>query len=113
MNVFQLLVVSLLGLLSVATIRGAVRGGIRKRVAAFWMAVWISAGVAAIWPDTTVIVARVLGIGRGADLVLYSSVFAMLAGFFYIYARFRRLDRQLTQLVRQLAIENPERPDSR
>jgi hypothetical protein len=103
--------VLLLGLLSVATVRGAVRGGIRKRVAAFWMTVWISAGVAAIWPDTTVVVARFLGIGRGADLILYCSVLLMLVGFFVVYVRFRRLDRQLTLLVRQLAVEHPERPE--
>jgi hypothetical protein len=76
-------------------------------VAVFWLLVWATAGVAALWPRTTMVVARALGIGRGADLILYCSVFVMLIGFFYVYTRFRKLDRAFTLLVRELAIEHP------
>ena len=110
MSAFQYLVMALLLTLSLATIRAALRGGVRKRIAIFWMLIWIGTGAGVLWPNTTVLAARALGIGRGADLVLYCSVFAMLGGFFYIYTRFRRLDRQLTLLVRQLAVENPLLP---
>jgi hypothetical protein len=105
MNVFQYLVVALMALLSLATLRSAARGGIRKRIAIFWLLVWVGAGVIALWPRSTVVAARALGIGRGADLVLYCTAFATLVGFFYIYVRFRRLDRSMTMLVRQIAIE--------
>ena len=105
MNAFQYLVIVLLSVLSLATVRSAARGGVRKRVAVFWLAIWSSAGVAAVWPRATMLVARFLGIGRGADLVLYCTAFAVLVGFFYIYVRFRRVDRALTLLVRQIAIE--------
>ena len=71
----------------------------------FWMLVWIGTGLAALWPRSTMLAARALGIGRGADLIMYCSVFVTLVGFFYIYTRFRRLDRALTLLVRRLAIE--------
>jgi small membrane protein len=111
MSGFQYLVVALLVLLTVATVRAAMRGGIRKRVATFWLLVWASVGVAALWPRGTLLVARALGIGRGADLVMYCSVLAMLIGFFYIYTRFRRMDRSLTLLVRRLAIEHPLPPE--
>jgi hypothetical protein len=110
MTGFQYLVVALLSLLIYATIRAALRGGVRKRIATFWMLVWLGGGVSVLWPAGTVMVARALGIGRGADLVLYCSSFATLAGFFYIYTRFRRLDRALTVLVRQLAVDNPMLP---
>ena len=105
MNVFQYLVVALMLLLSVATLRSATRGGIRKRIAIFWLMVWFGAGTIALWPRSTMLVARALGIGRGADLVLYCTAFATLVGFFYIYVRFRRLDRSMTLLVRQIAVE--------
>ena len=110
MSAFQYLVVLLLLLLAVLTVRAAVRGGIRKRIATFWLLVWSVTGVTTLWPNSTAIAARALGIGRGADLLLYCSVLAMLVGFFYIYTRFRRLDRALTVLVRRLAIENPVPP---
>jgi hypothetical protein len=105
MNTFQYLVVALILMLSLATVRSAAVGGIRKRIAIFWLMVWAGAGALALFPQGTVLVARALGIGRGADLVLYCTAFATLIGFFYIYVRFRRLDRTLTVLVRQIAIE--------
>jgi hypothetical protein len=110
MNGFQGLVLGLLVILAFATTRAALRGGVRKRVAVFWMLIWLGTGVGVLWPRSTVLAARALGIGRGADLVLYCTAFAMLVGFFYIYTRFRKLDRQLTLLVRRLAVEHPLLP---
>ena len=112
MTAFQYLVLALVLMLSLATLRAAMRGGVRKRIATFWMLIWLGTGVGVLWPRSTMVAARWLGIGRGADLVLYCSVFAMLGGFFYIYTRFRRMDRALTVLVRQLAIESPVLPPS-
>ena len=107
MNAFQILIVSAMALLATLTVRGAARGLIRKRVAVFWLTVWTSAAGAAIWPAGTVLVARAVGVGRGADLVMYCGMFATFVGFFYVYTRFRRRDHALTLLVRQLAIEHP------
>jgi small membrane protein len=107
MSVFQILIVAALGMLATATLRGAARGVIRKRMAVVWMLIWIGAAIAAIWPGATAVVARKVGIGRGVDLVMYCSVFVMFIGFFYIDTRFRHLDHALTVLVRQLAIEHP------
>jgi hypothetical protein len=113
MNAFQYLVVLAMLLLAVLTVRGAARGVVRKRVMVFWLLVWSAAAIAVVWPEGPVVVARALGIGRGADLVLYTSVFITFIGFFYIYTRFRRLDHALTVLVRQLAIEHPVRTQAR
>ena len=107
MNAFQIATVTALALLVVATWRGAARGAIRKRMAFVWLLIWIGAAVATIWPETTAVVAKKVGIGRGVDLVMYCGMFVMFIGFFYIYTRFRRLDHALTVLVRQLAIEHP------
>jgi hypothetical protein len=109
MNVFQGLVLMLFSLLTAMTLSAAFRGLVRKRIATMWLAIWSLGAIAIIWPRSTVVVARSLGIGRGADLLLYVSVLLMLVGFFYVYGRFRRLDRQITVLVRRLAIDNAER----
>ncbi len=110
MTAFQYIVVGLSVLACWATLRSAMRGGIRKRIAGFWLLVWITVGTTMIWPEATAYVARRLGIGRGADLVMYVSVLTMLVGFFYVYTRFRRLDRTITLLVRRLAVDNPVLP---
>lgn len=113
MTVFQYLALTLLVLLSYSTLRAGIHGRVRRRIVVFWLLVWISAGVAAIWPRGTVLVAQAVGIGRGTDLVLYCSVFATLIGFFYIYSRFRRVERDLTLLTRELAMRDPLLPPPR
>jgi hypothetical protein len=106
MTLFQTLVLGLFLILAVSTVSAGVRGAVRKRIVVFWLAVWLSGSIAVIWPHSTAVVAHALGIGRGADLVLYSSVLVMFVAFFYVYARFRKVERQLTLLVRRLAIQN-------
>ena len=105
MNLFQGLTLALFLGLALITLSAAMRGA-RKRVVAFWMSIWLLGAASITWPHATAIVAHRLGIGRGADLLLYVSVLAMVVAFFYVYTRFRRLDRQITLLVRRLAIQN-------
>ena len=40
----------------------------------------------------------------GADLVFYCAILGTFAGFFVMFLRFRRLERDLTRIVRQVAI---------
>jgi small membrane protein len=108
MNLFQSLVVGLFVVLSMLTLSAGLRGTVRKRVVAFWFALWVVGTVAVVWPHTTAMVAHSLGIGRGADLLLYSTALVMIVAFFYVYTRFRRVERQLTLLVRRLAIQDAE-----
>ena len=66
----------------------------------------IAAAVSIADPDLLVRIAHFLGIGRGADLVLYLSILFTFVVFFIIYLRFRRVDEQLTKIVRHLAIKD-------
>jgi hypothetical protein len=106
MKLFQGLVLSLFIVLALFTISAGMRGAVRKRIVVFWLSVWLLGSIAIVWPHSTAVAAHALGIGRGADLLLYSSVLVMFVAFFYVYARFRRLERQITLLVRRLAIQN-------
>lgn len=70
-----------------------------------------------IEPDWSTGVARLLGIGRGADLVLYLLVLATSWGFLSMYMRLRAVRRDMTVLVRRIALDDadrdqrPETPD--
>lgn len=110
MNPFQTLVLVLFGGLAVLTISAGFGGMVRKRIVAFWLAVWALGAGAIVWPHATAVVAHALGIGRGADLLLYLSVLTMFVAFFYVYTRFRKIDRELTLLVRRLAMQNAAAP---
>lgn len=113
MIVFQVLGLTLLAALAAVTVGAAVRGKLRRRSAAFWLLVWTAAAAAIAVPKLTMIVAHALGIGRGADLVLYCTILAILVGFFFLFARLRRLEEDLTRLVRHLAIREASDPSDR
>ena len=53
-------------------------------------------------------VARWLGIGRGADLILYGLVVAFLGFVVTTYQRFRTMETRYTRLARRLALDESE-----
>lgn len=118
MNAFQILALLVVGGLFLLSLTALLKGWATRREAVVWMLIWMAAAIAIIWPGVTKIIANALGIGRGADLLLYCTVVAMMVGFLMIYARMRRLRRELTLLVRHLAIRDaatnlsPTTPDS-
>ena len=110
MTTFQLVTLPLLAIMVLATAIQIGRRRLSARFGGAWLALWIAAAVAIADPDVLVRIAHFLGIGRGADLVLYLSILFTFAAFFITYLRFRRVDEQLTKIVRHLAIRDGERP---
>ena len=106
LNLFQIAAVSVLAALLLLTVVALLRGWVNRREALGWGALWVIAGVAIAWPNVTGAVARVMGIGRGADLLLYCTVVVMMVGFMMTYVRLRRLRRDMTLLVRSMAIRD-------
>lgn len=110
MNSFQLLGLGLVAVLSAATLAAPFRRRLTWRVAVRWQLLWLAAAVAIAWPRVTLAAARLLGIARGADLVFYCAILSGLVAFFLVYLRLRRLEENLTELVRQLAIRDVREP---
>ena len=106
MNLFQTLALVAIAALFVLTLVAAVRGWATRRDALLWALLWLVAGVAIMWPGVTKVIANALGIGRGADLVLYCAVVVMMLGFLMVYVRLRRIRREMTLLVRELAMRD-------
>jgi hypothetical protein len=77
-----------------------------KRVALVLFAV---ANVYAVMrPNDLSALAKLVGVGRGTDLVLYALVVAFMAGMFSFYQRFRVVDRRYTELARTVALREAE-----
>ncbi len=106
---FQNILLPLVGVLLAGSLWALARGWASRREGLIWCSVLLAAGVAILWPQVTTRVADMLGIGRGADLVFYCAVVIMLMGFWAIYIRLRRVRRDVTLLVRHLAILEAER----
>lgn len=66
-----------------------------------------SAAVAIYDPELTTRVARLVGVQRGADLLIYIVALAFLGSWFYFYQKVRTLSNAVTALVRELAIRDP------
>lgn len=60
-----------------------------------------------LFPDATTVIANKMGVGRGADLLLYFTAFGSAFLFILLYLRVQKLERNQTEIVRQIAIQNP------
>lgn len=56
-----------------------------------------------LFPEYTNTIAQKLGVGRGADLLFYLCILLFLFILIKLFARIRRLEKKLTELVRQQA----------
>lgn len=61
-----------------------------------------------VFPNATYPLARLFGIGRGADFVVYCAVLILLRVLSHLYHQNRRLESELTRIVRHLALHEKE-----
>lgn len=108
LSVFQQIAVPLLALLFLGTIVAVAKGWATRREGLVSTVVWLGAAGAILWPSAASRAAQAVGIGRGADLVFYCAVLAMMIGFWMVYIRLRRLRREITLLVRHVALHEAQ-----
>lgn len=75
-----------------------------------WIGLWAAVAVVAVLPALAQWVASLAGVGRGADFVVYITLAALVYTAFRVRLTIRGLEREITQLVRALALEHPRRP---
>jgi hypothetical protein len=105
MTLFQWLAISVLLVAIVLEILRWRRRAIVSR--AFWLGrifLLTAASVTIALPEVAQRVARALGIGRGADVVLYVFALGFVLTSFHFYSRYVRLQRQVTRIVRFIAL---------
>jgi len=114
--VFQITVVSIVVVIAVVMMRnGGARHQAIRRI--FMLLFVVAAASSVFFPQIWTAMARVVGIGRGADLLLYLTVVFFLGFVMTTYRRFRHMDTQITDLARQVALaqaharETPEAED--
>lgn len=109
MRLFQIIALPFIVALLLASLRNLVKGRGRLAASLFWVILWLATLLAVLDPDATTRLARTLGIYRGADLIVYSSVLAFVAGFYLVSLKLRQLSREVTLLTRELALLDAER----
>jgi hypothetical protein len=108
MTIFQWITIPLLVVFSA---QGFWKAGVRRqgRAAGFTTGILaLSAAICIFQPELPATTARRLGIGRGADFVLYISCLVLLGVILYGWARLQRLEAALTLVVRDAALRTAQ-----
>src|SRR5690554_153740 len=107
--VFQILAIVTIVVAALFMLRG---GGARHQALQriFLVLFIVAAGSSVFAPQVWTFAARLLGVGRGADLLLYITVLAFLGFVATTYRRFRRIERDMTELARQVALQGAQAP---
>lgn len=107
--VFQILAVLAVVIIAFFTLRG---GGARHQAVRRILLVLfvIGAAVSVFFPQLLTWLARLVGIGRGTDLLLYILVIAFLGFAATTYRRNRQFESDITELSRQIALLGAEKP---
>ncbi len=78
---------------------------IKKEEFGFWSILFISAIAVVAFPNETTSFARLVGIGRGVDLIVYASIVTLFYLVFRAYIFMEDLRHEITELVRKIALE--------
>lgn len=68
----------------------------------------VSGAVAVVFPGITQDAADLVGVGRGVDLITYIAIIAVMFVLMHYYTKFVELQRQVTEVTRELAILRAE-----
>lgn len=104
----QIILVSIMVLAFGMTWRRFRQRVIPLREALAWSLLWIVATGIVMVPNVTTMIAQFVGVGRGADLVLYASVPTLFLLVFKLFIQHEQLERKLTDVVRRDALRDLE-----
>lgn len=83
-------------------------GALGTRSAGFWIVFWVATIIAVLWPNSTTILANRLGIGRGADFVLYISIIVIFYLLFRLHIKLEGINKDITKIVRKETLQAEE-----
>ncbi len=81
------------------------RNDITLRELIIWSVFWLLVAVVALVPKATDVVARFVGVERGADLLVYLSIMVLFFAVFKIIVKLEKIDRDVTVVVRKMALD--------
>jgi hypothetical protein len=108
MNVFQIVFVTICAVQGLLALRRFLRT--RHVTALAFLAAWTLATGLIVYPNASTRIANSVGIGRGVDFVTYSLLIVFLWAHYQQYLRYKRVENEVTMLIRELAISRALRP---
>jgi len=108
MSIIQLFIVAFSLFAIARTLRQFRRGKLTIAFLLLWILFWVAVGGVVLIPQTTNTLAHIVGVGRGVDAIMYVSIIALFYGLFRMLVRIEEVEREITKLVRRLAIDSIE-----
>lgn len=71
-----------------------------------WLTIWSAVAVVAIVPNSTAQIAKIVGVGRGVDVVMYASLIILFFLVFRCLVMLEKMRREITVLVREIALQS-------
>lgn len=109
MNIIQILLIIFLWFALSRVILQFRQRQISPFVFAFWAVLFTSAIFVVFLPDQTTKLAGLVGIGRGADLMVYASIVILFYLVFRAYIQIEDIRHEITQAVREIGLENAKK----
>jgi hypothetical protein len=78
-----------------------------------WLIIWLMVFIVFWLPQTTSYLAIFFGIGRGVDLAVYLAIIAIFYLIFRVYLKIDKQQKEITRIVRRLALEGSEPTDQK
>lgn len=106
------LLVSVVAIIAIIGIVKRLRGGaIGVFEALGWGVLWVGA-VVVVWnPMVSNRLAAWLGVGRGADAVMYSAIIILLYAVLRLYAKLESVEHSVSEMVKKIALRDLKPPD--
>ena len=77
----------------------------------FWSILWIAVILIALFPGLIGDLSQIVGVGRAVDMVVYISIIVLFYLVFRLYVFVDSKNREITTLVRELAIRDAKQKD--
>ncbi|MFC1612292.1 DUF2304 domain-containing protein [Patescibacteria group bacterium] len=99
----QYILLIVLFFILVQTVRKFKAQKISLREFLLWFIFWIAVGAVIALPQITSFLAEKLGVGRGADLVVYGSLIFVFYMIFRLFVRQQKMEREISKVVEEIA----------
>jgi len=102
----QIIILLFLVFAVLKTVSGFKKGRVKIKELISWFVLWTGVAVITILPQTTTFFAHMLGVGQGADLVIYLSIIVLFYIIFRIYMKLEKIESDITRIVREITLKS-------
>ena len=106
MTLIKLLLLAAIVVVGLLAFRGSQRPVHKVIWRAYVVLALVAAALAVVFPDSLTRLANAVGVGRGADLVLYLFVVTFMLVSVVLFRRLAELERRYTLLARNMAMRD-------